>query len=232
MGSQPSFPYELKRSARRRTLAICVFRDGRVEVRAPVRCPAAYIERFVQERAAWVAKQREKLALLPAAAAPGYGEGAPVPCMGETLRLRLTTGKRQAWREAGELWVSLREPCEQQARELVLRWYRAEAERCLSARLRGWWEALPWLAAGRTLPTLKLGVMKRQWGSCSSRGDIRLNVLLMREAPELIDYVIVHELCHLLEMNHGPRFQAHMDRAMPDWRLRRHRLNQSSSPAC
>ena len=62
------------------------------------------------------------------------------------------------------------------------------------------------------------------WGSCSSKGNLSFNCLLMLTPPEVLDYVVVHELCHLLERGHGPRFHALMDTFMPDWKERRAKL--------
>jgi predicted metal-dependent hydrolase len=66
--------------------------------------------------------------------------------------------------------------------------------------------------------------MRSRWGSCSSSGRISLNLLLIQAAPLLIDYVILHELAHLLEHNHGPGFQALMTALLPDWKKRRAEL--------
>ena len=62
------------------------------------------------------------------------------------------------------------------------------------------------------------------WGSCSSKGNLNFNCLLMLTPPEVLDYVVVHELCHLLERGHGPRFHALMGTFMPDWKERRAKL--------
>ena len=68
--------------------------------------------------------------------------------------------------------------------------------------------------------------MRSQWGSCSVSGRISLNTHLVKLAPELTAYVITHELCHLVELNHGPAFNALMDRHVPDWRSRRGAINR------
>jgi predicted metal-dependent hydrolase len=67
--------------------------------------------------------------------------------------------------------------------------------------------------------------MKARWGSCGAVGHIILNLRLIHMPIELIDYVVIHELCHLKEHNHSPRYYALLDRALPDWRERRAALN-------
>jgi predicted metal-dependent hydrolase len=67
--------------------------------------------------------------------------------------------------------------------------------------------------------------MKTRWGSCGRNGRILLNLRLIQAPIEAIDYVIVHELCHLKEHNHSKRYSALLDTTMPDWRERRRRLN-------
>lgn len=68
-----------------------------------------------------------------------------------------------------------------------------------------------------------------RWGSCSGKGNLNFNCLLMLTPPEIIDYVVVHELCHLLEMNHSTRFWSHVESILPDYKLRRKWLKQNGS---
>lgn len=74
-------------------------------------------------------------------------------------------------------------------------------------------------------PTLTIRRMKTRWGSCGRSGRILLNPRLLQAPLDLIDYVVVHELCHLKEHNHSKRYYALLDAAMPDWRDRRKRIN-------
>jgi len=80
------------------------------------------------------------------------------------------------------------------------------------------------------LPGLKIRLMKARWGSCSANGVITLNIKLIHLDLSLIDYVIMHELCHLIEHNHSKNYYALLERMMPDWRLHRQRLNELGMP--
>ena len=107
-------------------------------------------------------------------------------------------------------------------RAALWRWYRHQAGRLFAARLSELAGRLPWLADD---PPLRLRRMRRRWGSCSASGVITLNTHLVKAPTALLDYVILHELCHLRELNHGPRFYELMDQALPDWRARRQDLD-------
>ncbi|MCI2241439.1 M48 family metallopeptidase [Adlercreutzia faecimuris] len=103
--------------------------------------------------------------------------------------------------------------------EEVAEW-RAVVEACVPALIAAW-EPIMGVRAG----TVAYRNMTSRWGSCQpSTGRICINVRLALYPPECLEYVVVHELCHLIERGHGPRFQAAMDRLMPDWRARRAKL--------
>jgi predicted metal-dependent hydrolase len=79
---------------------------------------------------------------------------------------------------------------------------------------------------GVPFPEIKVRKMKRRWGSCQTNGCITLNLRLIQASIPYIDYVMIHELCHLVEPNHSRRFYALLDALLPDWRGRRERLNR------
>jgi len=106
-------------------------------------------------------------------------------------------------------------------RDLLLKGYRQRALEDFAERLEAVCELAPWT---RRLPTMRLRRMKATWGTCSADGVITLNPLLLRAPPECIDYVIAHEVCHLRQHNHGPRFYALQEQLFPDWQQAKQHL--------
>jgi hypothetical protein len=101
-------------------------------------------------------------------------------------------------------------------------WYGLRAREMMASRLEAVAAPLRWVHA---LPPLRLRAMKHQWGNCSPAGRLTLNPHLVKAPRECIDYVILHELCHLKEHNHGPRFHRLLDACMPGWREVKKRLD-------
>jgi predicted metal-dependent hydrolase len=120
--------------------------------------------------------------------------------------------------------VALRDPENPEQLERHLNsWYRAQAGAIFAERLLLVCQRFPGILAA---PELRLRRMRRRWGSCSRTGRVTLNVDLVKLPLSLIDYVIAHELCHLTEFNHGPKFYRLLEYAMPDWKAREQLLKQ------
>lgn len=113
-------------------------------------------------------------------------------------------------------------------REAVLAaWYRAELKAQIPPLLAKWQPLI-----GVEAAAWGVKAMRTRWGSCNSTARrVWLNLELVKKAPHLLEYVLVHELVHLLERGHGPAFKAHMDRLLPGWQQMRAELNCSRPPA-
>ena len=127
-------------------------------------------------------------------------------------------------REGALLRVLTGETSPAQVLALLDAWYAARAGEVCSARLAQCHRACPQL--GVDLPELRIRRMRRSWGTCTSRGRIHLNWELVKTPPPLIDYVITHELCHLVHHNHSPEFYRLLGDCLPDWRCRREQLEK------
>ncbi|MEW9273204.1 M48 family metallopeptidase [Gluconobacter oxydans] len=122
----------------------------------------------------------------------------------------------------GRLDVFVQERSALRIKKLLELWYFTRAQDVFRTRLNALLPTTLWIT---TPPALKLQVMQTQWGNCSPGGTITLNPHLIKAPRDCIDYVILHELCHLKEHNHGPAFWALLERVMPDWERHKVRLD-------
>ncbi len=206
-------PYLLKRSPRRSTIAMRIDHRG-LTVNAPARAADSRVERVLQERADWLLdKLRAWQASRPAVFAGNHGD--ILLFLGSDLALCLMEGSMRAQPrlEDDALLVALPDPTDAVAVKRKLeRWYRAEAERHFIQRLEHYAGRM-----GLALPNLSLSSARTRWGSCNSRGEIRLNWRLIQAPISQIDYVVVHELAHIRELNHSPRFWAIVEETLPHY---------------
>jgi len=124
--------------------------------------------------------------------------------------------------QRGRIIVAISNPSKESAKELLACWYREHATQYLLRRLTQIAKAVPWLTV---IPPMRLLRMRKQWGSCSPQGTIILNPSLIKAPRECIDYVILHEICHLQEHNHSPKFYNLLARHMPDWKTCKNKLD-------
>lgn len=217
--------FKLVRSARK-SLGLYVYRDGSVMVRAPQRINLAEIYMFLRERWHWLQEKRAEFADEPTPVPVRYEDGVRFLHLGHWYTLRLQVARRARIALQGEeLKVQLPEEVlqDQEAIEAAIRrWQRQEAQRVFPLRLAFCHESM--LELQLPFPDLRIRRMRSRWGSCSSRGVITLNLELIRMPLDCIDYVVVHELCHLVEFHHGPEFYALQARFMPEWEERKARL--------
>ena len=201
LDGQP-IPYLLKRSARRRTIALRIDRKG-LTVSVPLRTAAGRFEAVLRDKAGWVVA---KLSELRAGELPRrtWQAGETLPYLGTELRLALGEGgARAAPRlEDGTLWVPVASSADPAlVQRKVVGWYRREALDHFAARVAHYAHRLE-----VARPPLYLSNAATRWGSCNSRGEVRLNWRLIKAPHELIDYVVAHELAHLKHLNHSPAF--------------------------
>jgi predicted metal-dependent hydrolase len=223
--SGETLDFRFIRSARR-TIALYVHRDGSVLVRAPLRAPYAEIFLFLRERWDWMQRQRSRFSQEPIPRQQLFREGESILHLGEELVLRLGAASRaRVVRKGGELHVAAPEESlddRSGLAALVEAWQRREARHLFPERLGSCHEAMR--ALSLPFPQLKIRKMRSRWGSCSRSAVITLNLELVRMPLQCIDYVITHELCHLVEFNHSQRFYSLQESFLPDWRERRNML--------
>jgi predicted metal-dependent hydrolase len=211
----------LKRSRRRRSVAMSVDQRGLI-VSAPWKTPDRRIAAFVEEHGAWVLRKLEVWSRHPSRQA-SWASGDLLRFLGRELRLAVAAGPATLARldEGDSLCVELADPGSRPAvQEAVIKWYRRHAQAHFLARIA---QFAPQL--GVDVPRLFLSSARTRWGSCNARGQVRLNWRLMQATPATVDYVVVHELAHLFELNHSRRFWALVATVCPDYRAAWRELN-------
>lgn len=211
--------YELKRS-RRRTIGFVVDDRG-LSVTAPRWVAQREIDAALAERAQWVlrklvewrehAKRRDRLAIR-------WEDGAAMPFLGTPIRLRVIGEHRdKPLLLSDELHIGLPPGAgSDQLRDRVQAWLQQRAREHFAERITHFTHTY-----GVAPRRWTLSSARTRWGSCAADGSVRLNWRLMHFPSDIIDYVIAHELAHLREMNHSPRFWSTVGELFPDWQRAR-----------
>jgi predicted metal-dependent hydrolase len=216
-----SVEYELRRS-RRRTIGFSVDAGG-LRVTAPRWVTVGEIESALDDKSAWIlrklvewrehAKRRAHLGVR-------WEDGGTVAFLGRTLTLRLDGAGGMLSLDGDLLRVGLPPEADaEQLRDTVQAWLQGQARSLFAQRLPLYTARL-----GRQPARWALSSARTRWGSCAPDGSIRLNWRLVHFPVEIVDYVIVHELAHLKEMNHGPRFWSAVQAMLPEFEHARRRL--------
>ncbi|EXJ10901.1 M48 family metallopeptidase [Nitrincola nitratireducens] len=199
--------------------------EGRVRVSAPESMTETAIRMAVISRIPWIKKQQRDFAKQPRQSDREMISGESHYLWGRHYRLNLIerSGKHEIKLGRGRLHLYVNTATTLENKALVLSsYYRDVLKARISELLPVWEEKI-----GVTAADWGVKKMKTKWGSCNAQAKrIWLNLELAKKPPECLEYILVHELVHLLERNHNDRFKAHMDKLLPDWRERRDLLNR------
>ncbi|MDF1628455.1 MAG: SprT family zinc-dependent metalloprotease [Alcanivoracaceae bacterium] len=212
--------------SRRRSLELRLYPDSRIEVRVPLRASAREVEDFIASKSAWLQSRLKGQQQRPPQMPLQYCQGEEHLFLGQRYPLSLSRAARPTTAlQQGSLCMLNPQPDnpERIAHQLD-RWYRQQADGVFNQLID---RHFPFFAIrGHSRPQLRVRSMKSRWGSLSSLGYINLNLELIKTPLHSIEYVVIHELCHLEHMNHGPGFRALMSQCLPDWRDRKRELNE------
>ncbi len=205
---------------KRKTIALIVELDGSLTVRAPLRVSNRCILELVEQKAGWI-KSKQELAVktLPVTHAKAYAEGETFWYLGKAFSLEITAKIAPALQLDGRFVMA--RAALPQAGSIFTRWYREQAKQVIDERVR-------WYAEkdGFSYKQIKITSARSRWGSCSSKGVLCFTWRVVMAPVEEIDYVVVHELVHLLVKNHSKAFWAKVAAILPDYKERRKRLRQ------
>jgi predicted metal-dependent hydrolase len=206
---------------RRRTLSITIDAAG-LRVSAPLRAPWREIEAFLRDKERWILRKLDAWARAPHPPVVHGLSGETLPLFGATTLLDVRHGRRQVHEVNGRLVVQA--PVRSRPLEVLVRWLKHRALESLTPRTLHYASIL-----GLPAPRVALSNARTQWGVCTEGGAIRLSWRLVHVEPRLADYVVAHEVAHLVEMNHSRRFWALLARLDPGWREARERLELAAA---
>ena len=212
--------------ANRKTLSISVHPNQRVTVKAPVDTQVEIIREKVRKKAGWIRKALREFELyLPKQPDRRYISGEAHRYLGRQYRLKIIQGNDNGVKcLRGQFWVTTKDVnSPNKVKKLLESWYRTKAKRIFSDRLESCHKKFTRHKIDK--PTFSIRKMKTRWGSYSPAGRITLNLELIKAPKDCIDYVIVHELCHMIEPHHGNRFWRLINSFMPEYEDRLRRLN-------
>jgi len=207
--------YTLKRSSKRRSIGLHIDERGLI-VSVPIRSSESWLQSVLKEKARWVVTSLDDWCQKSIPVQTSWADGETIPYLGELLSLRVVHGLfvTPAHRKGNELLVFVANngcgPAD--IENAASCWYRREAELLFSERVAYYAPLL------NVMPgAVKLSSAKTQWGCCTAKGIVLLNLQLIKLPLRLIDYVVVHELAHLREMNHSAKFWGAVEMVCSDY---------------
>lgn len=212
---------------RRRRVGISFDPDGQVRIDAPPRTSLREIEEIVRSHERWILRNIDKALASDARAASSLSSGDLISIQGRQRMLVVSqaTNGVASVTDVGDV-IILRSPRPDQADVVtatLCRWWREQAHDEFDKLMAEYAALLPWLRGSQ--PPWRQRFMRSQWGSCSASGRISLNSHLAKLPRELVRYVVLHELCHLVHLNHSRRYYALLERYLPDWTEHRKALD-------
>ena len=211
----------------RKSLEIAVHPDKSVVVKAPQTSTLEAIEKKIKKRARWIRRQIAYFNQFdPRMPDRKYVGGESHLYLGRKYRLKTEVAdKDKMLLKNGYFCIEVTSNKPDHIRQLMDAWYRKRAKMYLSKIFDDCWEGFK--KDDLIKPYLKLQKMDKRWGSLSGKGQLTLNVNLIQTPKESIEYVVIHELCHLIHHDHGTGFYKLLDRTMPDWMKRKHKLEMA-----
>jgi hypothetical protein len=206
---------------KRKNIALVISHDATLVVRAPMRTPLSYIEKLVEEKFAWIERKMREFEKRPKATKKTFLEGEEFLYLGKKYKLALTDGLKIETTEDLELlfphvflW---------RAHQRMHDWYKKQAQEIISERTKIMAEKLNLKYA-----SIKISNAKTNWGSCGPKNSLNFNWRLIMAPEAVIDYVIIHELMHILEKNHSRHFWNKVADAMLEYKTARKWLRENS----
>ena len=199
---------------RRKTIALIIKPDGSLVVRAPLRASGRQIQQLIEQKLPWIEATQERVRRsYPKITPKEYVNGEGFLYLGKSYRLAISPGARRPLALEGQFLLS--PAAVPEARETFINWYRLQARQILNERV-AWYAARYSFRYAR----IKITSAHTRWGSYSSKGTLSFTWRLVMAPLEIIDYVVLQELAHTLEPNHGKAFWEKVKAIVPDYKQR------------
>jgi predicted metal-dependent hydrolase len=211
----------------RKHLRIVVYPELTVDIFAPNSASDQQIQEAIKKKAPWIVRTLNKLeGYHPLPTPKRYLSGETLIFLGRQYQLKVENSTKQPAKLSGRfLWVWVEDKSDTQTvKKSVDTWYRKRTHEVLGRYMEKCYRIAS--RHGISEPVVTIRLMRRRWGSCSPSGRITLNVKLVSVPVHCIEYVIMHELCHLNNHDHSKAFYALLTRCMPDWRQRKETLDK------
>ena len=209
--------YKLIRS-RRKTVAIHITKNAEIEVRAPLKLSKIDIDRFISSKEKWIDKylsKREQINETKSVYTLNYGD--MITFRGYTYPIHAQNGKYIGF--DGDCFYMPPGLTLNEIKQAAIQIYKHEAKRIITIKVAEYAKFM------NVVPTaVKITSAKTRWGSCSGKNSINFSWRLIMADDDVIDYVVTHELAHITEHNHSPRFWALVGKVMPDYKIRKNKL--------
>jgi len=218
--------YQLQFS-NRKTLQIAVHPDKTVFVKSPIKSSINEIQNIVLKRAKWIKKQISYFQNFePKTPARRYVAGESHLYLGKKYRLKIIlSDTNKILLKEGYFYINTTSENSDYIKKLLFSWYKEKADSYFDKIFDEAWEKCSFKNCSK--PILKIREMKTRWGSLSRNATMTLNLNLIKTSKECIEYVITHELCHLVHNNHGAAFYKLLDSRLQNWIERKRKLELS-----
>ena len=194
-----------------KNIYIRVEENGTVKVSAPIHTPDSVIEKLIEKNR----KKLEKIVAEKKENLIDYSKAEVMPFLGGFVPIKkIKSNKNRFEFKGGKLFLHLKEGTGKEIENLIFKWYFNEAEKIITKFIKKYSPIIP-----KKINRIRIKKMKTRWGSCNSaKGYLNFNVKLVQKPLKGIEYVVVHELTHLIHANHGKEFYNTLERFLPDWK--------------
>lgn len=206
--------------SRRRTIALEVTPAATLIIRAPLQAPAMFIEEIIRKKSSWILRKMDEMKRRPVLPGHTYTEGEMFFFLGRAYPLQIVKDDSITIERSDKLYVS--RTLLPDIKNALKRWYREEAHKEIQARCM-WFSQ----KTGHVPITVRLTDARQRWGSCTHKGGLNFSWRLIQAPPEIVDYVVVHELVHISQPDHSKKFWNEVQKIIPDYERRRKWLRKN-----